>query len=437
MSQPEPETLDSRILAGIRDDVLARFLRYVRVHTTSDEDSGTHPSSARQMDLARMLRAELEAMGALDVELDEHGYVYARLDPTPGARGPEIGFLAHLDTSPSVPGEGVIPLVRKGYDGGVLTYPDDPQLRLDPRDSPELLEFVGDDIVTASGTTLLGADDKAGVAEIMAAVAVLTSNPALPRPGIRICFTPDEEIGAGTAKIRVEKLGKLAYTLDGGLLGELETECFDARGVRVRFQGRNVHPGYAKEQMVNAGAIAARFFASLPEWQSPERATGREGFYHLTKITGDETRAEIAFIVRDFDADVNDARVALLESQAAYFRTRYPGLGVEVEAREQYRNMREVLDRHPEVVEAARHAMEAAGIRIHPRAIRGGTDGSRLCFLGLPTPNLFAGGLLFHSTREWVPVSALVKATEVIVRLASLWKDRGYSATRVTTAAKP
>lgn len=411
-------------MSDIRDDVLDRFLRYVRVHTTSDEESGTHPSSARQLELGRMLRDELREMGARDPVLDEHGYVYAWLPPTPGSRGPDLTLLAHLDTSPSVPGNGVVPLVRKSYDGGVLTFPDDPSLRLGPEDSPELDGFKGDDLVTASGTTLLGADDKAGIAEIMTATRILNRDQSVPHPGIRICFTPDEEIGAGTAMIRTDLLGRIAYTLDGGLLGELETECFDARGVRVRFQGVNMHPGYAKDLMINAATAASRFVATLPEWQTPERTSGREGFFHLSRIRGDETSSEVSLIVRDFDAERNDRRVALLRAQADYFRARHPGLGVEVDVREQYRNMREVLDQHPEVVAAAREAMEAEGIQVIQRAIRGGTDGARLCFLGVPTPNLFAGGLLFHSTREWIPVRALVKATEVILRLAQIWHDR-------------
>lgn len=416
--------LSEQISRFIRQDALPRFLSYVTVHTTSEEDTGRHPSTERQRALAEKLRLELLKLGLEDVELDEHCYLYATVPASAGAVGPAVGLLAHLDTSPSVSGKDVKPLVRQRYDGGALSFPDDASLHLTPADSPELLQFVGDDLVTASGATLLGADDKAGIAEIVCAAAAFQRHPELSHPELRLCFTPDEEIGAGTARIGVQKLGQIAYTLDGGIVGELEIECFDARGAKIHFHGMNVHPGYAKGRMVNAAATAARFLAALPEWQSPEHAEGREGFFHMTGMSGDESEAELQFIIRDFAASGNDRRIALLRAQREWFLARYPGLGIDLDFREQYRNMKEVLDRHPAVAQTARDAMEAAGIPIVQRAIRGGTDGARLCFMGLPTPNLFAGGMLAHSRKEWIPVSALVKATELILTLAGLWYRR-------------
>jgi tripeptide aminopeptidase len=405
----------------LREDALRRFLAYVKIDTTSSEESGKNPSTQSQFALAEVLKKELLELGLADVELDEFCYVYGTLPATSGSTGPAVGFMAHLDTSPAVPGDNVNPVIHKNYDGGAIKFADDPDLTLSPADSPELLAFKGEDIITSSGRTLLGADDKAGIAEIMAGLAALNKYPELKHPELRICFTPDEEIGGGTAKIRTEKLGKACYTFDGGVVGELETECFDARGAKIRFTGLNVHPGYAKDRMVNAGAIAARFLASLPEWQTPERTEGREGFFHLTRISGDESEAALQFIIRDFEAEKNNGRIALLESMRDMFLKRYPGLKIDLEIKEQYRNMREVLERHGEVDGMAQKAMEEMGVGVLRKAIRGGTDGARLSFMGVPTPNLFAGGLLFHSRKEWIPVTALEKAAELFVTLCGLW----------------
>jgi tripeptide aminopeptidase len=411
----------SEIKKFLGEEALRRFLKYVEIYTTSDEESGKNPSSQRQFKLGEVVKAELMEMGLADVELDEFCYVYATLPASQGYKGPAVSFLAHLDTSPAVPGDNVKPVIHKNYDGGVIRYSEDAELTLSPDDSPELLLFKGQDIITSAGRTLLGADDKAGIAEIMAGLAALRRFPELKHPEVRVCFTPDEEIGGGTAKIRIEKLGKACYTFDGGLIGELETECFDARGAKIKFTGLNVHPGYAKDRMINAAAIAARFMADLPEWQSPERTENREGFFHLVKISGDETEASLQFIIRDFIAANNDKRIALLESMRETFLKRYPGLKIELDIKEQYRNMIEVLDRHQDVTELARQAMEQAGINVLRKAIRGGTDGARLSFMGVPTPNLFAGGLLFHSRKEWIPAAALEKAAEVFVNLCGLW----------------
>jgi len=408
----------------LRQNALERFLRYVAVHTTSDEDSQTHPSTARQRDLADLLRAELVELGLREVEVDEHAYVYATLPATPGTDGTPLTLLAHLDVSSAVPGDGVRPLVRENYDGGPLHFPEDPDLVLDPAECPELLLFKGQDLITASGRTLLGADDKAGIAAILAMLAAFQRHPELRHPELRLCFTPDEEIGQGTACIRLEKLGKVGYTVDGGLVGELESECFDARGARLRFLGNAVHPGESKNRMVNAGAIAARFLAALPEAETPEHTELREGFFHLTRLSGAEAEAELQFIVRDFEPAKNDRRIALLRTLREEFLVRYPGLKIDLEVKEQYRNMREVLERSPTVVQAAERAMEQAGVKVLRKAIRGGTDGARLSYMGLPTPNVFAGGLLFHSRKEWIPVVAFEKCAQVLVHLSAQWADR-------------
>lgn len=415
--------LKKEILEFIRKDSLERFLRYVRVYTTSNEESNTNPSSKNQFELANLIKDELKALG-VNAEVDEFCYLYANLPASQGVNAPPISFIAHLDTSPAVSGENVKPIIHKGYDGGDIKYPDDPNLVLTPKDSPELLEFVGKDIITASGTTLLGADDKAGIAEIVSMVAAFIKFPELKHPEIRVCFTPDEEIGAGTAKIDINKLGKVAYTFDGGMIGEIENECFDAMGAKIRFIGLNVHPGYAKNKMINAAGIAARYYAMLPEYETPERTELREGFFHLLKISGDESEATLQFIIRDFEHSRNEKRVELLNSLKEFFEKKYSGLKIEIEIKEQYRNFKEVLDKTPEVTDFAIKAIEMAGIKPIRKAIRGGTDGARLSFMGIPTPNIFAGGLLFHSKKEWIPVEAFEKAVEVGIYLCQLWAEK-------------
>ncbi len=400
-----------------------RFLRYVQINTTSDEDSGIHPSSEGQLRLADLLSAELQALGLQEVEADAFGYVYAILPASPGVSTPPLTFCAHLDTSPAESGEAVKPVIHPRYDGGIIRFADDPALELSVQDSPALQEFIGENIITASGKTLLGADDKAGVAEIMAALAALQKYPSLPHPELRIVFTPDEEIGEGTLNIRLEKLGKVAYTLDGGQMGELEDECFNAVKVRLVFHGINVHPGEAKDRMVNAAAIAARFAAALPEHETPEHTQEREGFYHLMDIRGSENEAELRLILRDFDKNGNTARLNYIRQLLGAFETRYPALRVDVQVSEQYHNMKTVLDQHPEITQKAARAIRAAGVKVLHKAIRGGTDGTKLTFRGLPTPNLFTGGVLFHSRKEWVPEIALQKAAETILYLCQFWTE--------------
>jgi len=415
--------LSPDIIEFVRKDALERFMRYARIYTTSNEESSTNPSSDNQFALANLLRDELKSMGVA-AEVDEFCYLYAVLPASEGVKSPAISLIAHLDTSPAVSGENVKPIIHKSYNGGEIRFPDDPDLVLTPADSPELLQFVGKDIITASGTTLLGADDKAGIAEIMTLIATFVKHPELKHPEIKVCFTPDEEIGAGTAKIDTNKLGKIGYTFDGGMIGEIENECFDAMGVKIKFTGLNVHPGYAKNKMLNAAGIAARFYAMLPEYETPEHTENREGFYHLLKISGDESEATLQFIIRDFVHKNNEHRVETLNALKVFFEKKYVGLKIEIEAKEQYRNFKEVLDKQPEVTDFAIKAIELAGIKPIQKAIRGGTDGARLSFMGIPTPNIFAGGLLFHSKKEWIPIEAFEKAVEVGINLCRLWAEK-------------
>lgn len=416
-----PPALPPAVAGFLLEEARRRFLEYVAVDTASDPDSHRRPSTPGQLALARRLEAELHELGLSGVEVDAHGYVYAAREASPGAAGPPLTFCAHLDTSPSVAGAGVRPIRHTAYDGGPIAFPDDPQLRLTPEDSPELRQFIGETIITASGRTLLGADDKAGLAAIMAALAAWRRFPDLRHPELRIVFTPDEEIGRGTDHIRLERLGRIGYTVDGGMLGELEAECFDAAEVTLIFHGHNVHPGYAKDRLVNAAAAAARFAAALPENQTPEHTAGREGFFHITALRGDESAATLTMLLRDFAAAGNAARLELIRRLQAVFEQRHSGLRIELRHRPQYRNMREVLERHPAVTEKAAAAIRRAGLAPIFKPIRGGTDGARLCFLGLPTPNLFAGGLLFHSVKEWIPEIALGKSAEVLLHLGDLW----------------
>jgi len=404
-------------------NVLDRFLRYVRYDTQSDETSQTYPSTAKQLVLLTDLAAELRELGAADVSLDEHGYVMATIPPAAGAAAvPAIGFIAHVDTSPEMSGADVKPIVHSAYDGRDLVLPDAPDVVLRLKDIPELGEQMGHDIVTASGTTLLGADDKAGVAEIMTAAAFLLRHPEVAHGPVRVAFTPDEEIGRGTAHFDVARFGAAcAYTIDGGSRGEIESESFSADAMTVAFQGVNTHPGYATGKMVNAIKAAASFIASLPaDRLSPETTAGYEGFVHPYLLNASVDRTSVKLIVRDFVTERLKEKEALLTRLAGEAIARFPGARLEIAVEEQYRNMREVLERHPGVVERARTAIRQAGLLPRSRAIRGGTDGSRLSFMGLPTPNLFAGEHNFHSRYEWVSVQDMEKAVEVIVNLARL-----------------
>lgn len=414
--------------AGIlRREVVERFCRYVRINTASSEQSTTNPSTPAQLELARLLEAELLDLGLSAVTLDEFGYLYATLPASSGITSGPLSLLAHLDTSPAESGQNVKPVLHENYQCGLISFADDPNLFLTPEDSPELQVFRGETIITASGTTLLGADNKAGIAEIMTVLAAFARFPELRHPELRICFTPDEEVGRGTEHVDLRRLGKAGYTVDGGMIGEIDVECFHALRAEIEFRGMNVHPGYAKNRMINAGQIAARFAAALPKFETPEHTEGREGFYHLTGIEGDECRAVLKFILRDFDGNANRQRVEFLQQLKETFAQRNPGLGIELSVTEQYRNMGEVLDWHPEIIALAEQAMILAGVVPVRKAVRGGTDGARLCFMGLPTPNLFTGGMLFHSRKEWIAVPAMQKACEVLINLCGLYAGSAAS----------
>jgi len=411
----------SELARSLAPDLLDRFQRYVRIDTQSQKDRTTSPSTPGQLDLGRMLVSELRQIGCADAELDDNGYVMATL-PATVPDTPVIGLLAHIDVSPDAPGAGVKPLVHRDYQGGVLELPQG-GTRLDPERMPELRSKAGHAIVTSSGDTLLGADDKAGVAEVMAAVAHLAANPGLPRPTLRIGFTPDEEIGEGATLFDIERFGALcAYTIDGSEIGELQDETFSALEAIVTVHGVEVHPGQATGKLVNALRLAARIIAALPSRElTPETTSGREGFIHPTELTGTVTRATFRAILRDFDEHKLEDHVALLTRTAEQVVGEEPRARLELEMRRQYRNMREYLQSVPGVTEAAERAIRAEGIEPIRIPIRGGTDGSRLSEMGLPTPNIFTGGHEYHSVREWASVNDMAAASAVIVRLAEVW----------------
>ena len=414
----------STLAEELAEDVLERFLRYVRIDTQSAYGSGTAPSTAKQLDLSRLLLAELEEIGLDRARMDDHGYVYASL---PGADGVDpIGLIAHVDTSPDVTGTNVQPQVLRAWDGGRIELPAEPAQVLDPAEYPALAERVGHDLVTTDGTTLLGADDKAGVAEIMAAVAYLKRHPELRHAPVHVCFTTDEEIGAGADQLDIGEFGaRYAYTFDGSGLGEIETETFNAWRVSVTIRGSAVHPGSAKGKLVNSVKLAADFLASLPrEGLSPETTEEREGFVHPTTVRGSAEETKIDLIVRDHDAAKLEEHLALVRRLADEIAERDPRARVDVDAAEQYRNMREVIDEHPEVVEAAEEAVRRAGAEPVHAIIRGGTDGARLSHRGLPTPNIFTGGQEYHSRREWASVQDMAAAAATAVELARVWAER-------------
>jgi tripeptide aminopeptidase len=415
----------------MKTSALPRFLRYVKFDTRSEEQSTTFPSTPGQLVLLRTLADELRALRLTDVLMDAHGYVMATVPATPGyEHAPVIGFIAHVDTSPEMPGQDVRPIVHERYDGRDLVLPDDPSAVLRAAEDPALDGRRGDDIVTASGLTLLGADDKAGVAEIMAAVEHFATTGDTVHGPVRIAFTPDEEVGRGANHFDVQRFGAVcAYTLDGGGRGELEFESFSADAISVTFRGFNTHPGYAKGRMVNAIRMAADFVAALPRREmSPETTDGYEGYLHPYQVNASVDRTSIKVLVRDFATSALKDKEALVQRIAHDVVQQYPGGQVDFAVEESYRNMREVLEHHAKVMDYARRAIRLAGVDPIERPIRGGTDGSRLSFMGLPTPNLFAGEHNFHSRLEWVSAQDMDKAVEVIVRLAELWATEDRSA---------
>ena len=417
-------TSEGKARSDIQTSALRRFLKYVTYDTRSDEQSSTFPSTPGQLVLLRELVTELQALGLHDAAMDDYGYVMATVAPTAG-RGatPVIGFIAHVDTSPEMPGHDVRPLVHERYDGRDLALPDDPSAVLRAAENPALAAQIGNTIVTASGLTLLGSDDKAGVAEIVAAVEYLVAHPEIEHGPVRIAFTPDEEIGRGANHFDVKRFGAAcAYTLDGGSRGELEFESFSADAITVTFKGFNTHPGYAKGRMINAIRVAADFVARLPrDTMSPEATEGYQGYLHPYQVHAAVDATRVKVLVRDFVTEKLTEKENYVQQLAQDVVRMHPGASVEFTIDESYRNMREVLEQHPRVVDYARQAIRLAGMEPIERPIRGGTDGSRLSFMGLPTPNLFAGEHNFHSRLEWVSAEDMDKAVEVIVRLCELW----------------
>ena len=413
-------------LPPIDHTVLDRFLRYVRIDTQSDPQSTSFPSTEKQKDLSRLLVEELRAMGVEDAELDEWGYVYATLPANTDKDVPTICFCSHVDTAPDASGKGVKPIVHPAYDGRDLVLPDNPEQVIREAEHPDLANQHGNAIVTASGTTLLGADNKAGVAEIMDAAHFLMRHPEVKHGPIRILFTPDEEVGRGVNHVDMEKLGAdFGYTVDGETAGYIENETFSADGAVITIHGVITHPGFAKGKLENAIKIAGEIVAALPRGRlSPETTAGKEGFVHPTRIEGISERATVSFILRDFvDEQLHDhARV--LQDCIDRVLPNYPNSTATLKVTEQYRNMRKILDRHPQVVEYALEAYRRAGLTPVRNSIRGGTDGSRLSFMGLPCPNLFAGEHAFHSMQEWVSVEDMEAAVRSIVHLAVIWEER-------------
>jgi len=398
--------------------VVERFLKYVSFDTQSSETAATTPSTDKQMLLAKALKEEIEAMGLTEISLDENAYLMATLPANTDESVPVIGFIAHLDTSPDMSGANVKPRIVEKYDGKDIVLNESENIVLSPVMFPELLRHIGEDIIVTDGTTLLGADDKAGIAEIMTAIQYLIDHPEIKHGKIRIAFNPDEEIGMGASKFDVEKFGcDWAYTMDGGEVGELEYENFNAAGVKVIVKGLNVHPGYAKNKMVNAGIIATQFAGLLPPHERPEHTEGYEGFFHLTGMTGNVEEASLTYIVRDHDRNKFEQRLKRLEDITDYFNKIYPEGTVRLEIKQQYRNMREIVEPKKHIIDLAEKAMIEAGITPIIRPIRGGTDGAQLSFKGLPCPNLFAGGMNFHGRYEWIPVQSMEKAVKVIVKI--------------------
>ena len=401
-------------------NLIDRFLEYVKFDTQSDELTGLTPSTPGQMIFAQHLKEELESLGLQEITLDDNGYLMATLPANTSAAVPTVGFIAHLDTSPDMSGRHVSPRIVQKYAGGDIVLNEATGTMLSPNDFPELNHYVGQDLIVTDGNTLLGADDKAGVAEIISAVDYLIKHPEIKHGKIRIAFNPDEEIGRGAHKFDVEAFGAdFAYTMDGGEVGELEFENFNAAVAKVSFRGRNVHPGYAKHKMINSMRIANQFIIMLPRWETPEHTEGYEGFYHLIGIEGSVEATTLTYIIRDHDRDRFERRKKELEHLARKINNEFPGC-CEIEIKDQYYNMREKIEPVMYIIDIARQAMELAGVTPKVQPIRGGTDGAQLSYKGLPCPNIFAGGLNFHGRYEFVPIPSMEKAMNVIVQIASL-----------------
>ena len=401
--------------------LVERFLRYVSFDTQSDENSGVTPSTSKQMVFAQYLKDELEALGLEEIELDEYGYLYATLPANTDKEVPTIGFIAHMDTSPDMSGAGVTPRIVHNYDGSDIVLCEEESIVLAPSQFPELLDHKGEDLIVTNGKTLLGADDKAGIAEIVSAIVYLQEHPEIKHGKIRVGFNPDEEIGMGAHKFDVEKFGcEWAYTMDGGEVGELEFENFNAAAAKIIVKGRNVHPGYAKNKMVNAIRVANEFMTLLPGNETPECTDGYEGFYHVVGIEGSVEEATISYIIRDHDRTKFEARKECMQAWGEAINAKYGRGTVTVELKDQYYNMRQQIEPVMHIIDTAFKAIEEAGVTPKVKAIRGGTDGAQLSFKGLPCPNIFAGGLNFHGRYEFVPIQSMEKAMMVVVKIAEL-----------------
>ena len=406
-------------------NIVERFLKYVSFDTQSADETGITPSTEKQWALARYLQNELTELGMEDIVLDDNGYLYATLPANTDAAIPTIGFIAHMDTSPDCSGENVQPRIVRNYDGQDIVLDEAAGIVTTTKKFPELLDHVGEDIIVTNGHTLLGADDKAGIAEIVQAMAYLKEHPEIKHGRIRVAFNPDEEIGLGAHKFDVERFGcEWAYTMDGGELGELEFENFNAASARVEITGVSVHPGYAKDKMINAARVATEFAALLPECETPEHTVEYEGFYHLLGMEGSVEHASLTYIIRDHDRQKFEARKAYIQQVADLLTSKYGDDVVKVTLNDQYYNMRQQVEPVMHIIDIATEAMQACGVTPRVRAIRGGTDGAQLSFKGLPCPNIFAGGLNFHGPHEFLPIPSLEKASEVVVKICELTAAR-------------
>lgn len=409
----------------MKSDILQRFLRYVSIDTQSDDTATTYPSTEKQRNLGRLLIEELKALGIKDVNVDQYGYIMATLPSNVSHKVPVIGFLAHMDTSPDMSGANIKPQIIESYKGDDIVLNKETNLVMTTREFPELKDYVGQTLITTDGTTLLGADDKAGIAEIMTAVDYLIKHPEIKHGDIRIGFTHDEEVGHGVDFFDVKRFAAdFAYTMDGGAIGELEYENFNAASAKISVQGRNIHPGYAKDKMINAMLVAMEINAMLPVNQRPEFTTGYDGFYHLVHMDGSVENATIQYIIRDHDRTKFETKKELVTSILRLINVRYGDTIATVEMKDQYFNMREMVEPHMHIVNTAIKAMEMADVKPHVMPIRGGTDGARLSYMGLPCPNVFAGGHNFHGKFEYVPLESMVKATEVIVNIVKLYAEK-------------
>lgn len=405
--------------------IVDRFLKYVSFDTQSAEDSSTTPSTVKQFKLAEYLRDELQEIGMTEVEMDENGYVYATLPANTDKEIPTIGFIAHMDTSPDCSGANIHPRIVKAYDGTDIVLDAEAGLVTSPKKFPELLDHVGEDLIVTDGHTLLGADDKAGIAEIVQAMVYLMEHPEIKHGKVRVGFNPDEEIGLGAHKFNVEKFGcAWGYTMDGGELGELEYENFNAASAKIEVKGVSVHPGYAKNKMINAARVAAEFAAQMPVTETPEQTVEFEGFYHLLSIEGNVEHASLSYIIRDHNRERFERRKQFVQKAAEWMNERYGEGTVTATINDQYYNMREMIEPVPHVVDIVLDAMKECNIPAKVRAIRGGTDGAQLSFMGLPCPNIFAGGLNFHGPHEFLPIPSLEKASELVVKIVELTAKR-------------